>query len=356
MKVIFAGGATGGHLFPGIAAAEALRERGAKVLFLCSSRPFDARELRRANFDFAPQPAVGLSLKRLPGTVLGGLRALRVAARAVSNFRPDLIVGLGGHPSAAALAVAAVRGIPYVLLEQNSIPGKVTRLFARGARRIYAQWEFTRRYLGSRAVAIGSPLRSSLAPLDREEARRALGIPAGKTVITILGGSQGAHRLNLAILGGASELNGESASLHLLHQTGPADREQAEIHYRSRGVSARVFDFEPRMDRVYAASDLVVCRAGALTLQELSFFRVPAVLVPLPTSADGHQQRNAELLARAGCALVRDEAALHAGFLRELLLSYRSSHEGFLQRGQRFARFFRHDGRDLFAADVLGWG
>jgi UDP-N-acetylglucosamine--N-acetylmuramyl-(pentapeptide) pyrophosphoryl-undecaprenol N-acetylglucosamine transferase len=203
-------------------------------------------------------------------------------------------------------------------------------------------------------MTIGSPLRRALSRVERAKARRELGIAENRTVLSILGGSQGAHRLNMNILSGVPSLNGESSRLFILHQTGAADREHAQSCYRQAGVACRVFEFESRMDLVYAASDLVVCRAGALTLQELSFFHVPAVLVPLPTSADGHQKVNAELLADSGCALIRDENEIQSGFLRELLLSYTSDQEAFLRRGQRFARFFRHDGCELFAADVLG--
>ncbi len=352
MRVLFAGGATGGHLFPGIAAAEALRDRGALVRFLCSSKPFDARELSRAGFDFCPQPALGLNLRKLHRTAWATLQAIRVASREISNFRPEVIVGLGGYPSAAPLAVAAMTGLPYVLMEQNSIPGKVTRAFARGARRVYVQWEYSRRLLGGRAVTSGSPLRKSLRDVDRTEARRQLGVPLEPMIVSILGGSQGAHRLNVGVLSGLGLLRTESNRLFVLHQTGPADRAEAESRYREQGLRARAFDFEPRMDLIYAASDLVICRAGALTLQELSYYRVPAVLVPLPTSADGHQRLNAELLQRADCALLQDEAGIESGFLRDLVLSYLSNSEVYHRRGQRFARFFRHDGRDYFADDV----
>jgi UDP-N-acetylglucosamine--N-acetylmuramyl-(pentapeptide) pyrophosphoryl-undecaprenol N-acetylglucosamine transferase len=354
MNILFAGGATGGHLFPGIAAAQALRDRGSRVMFLCSSKPFDARELTKAGLEFCPLPAVGLSLKKFHRTFAGGLTSLGVAFQVIQRFRPNLVVGLGGYPSAAPLAVARIARVPYVLMEQNTIPGKVTRLFASGARRIYLQWDYTRRYLGAssrRARTIGSPLRSGLRRIDRAEARAALGIPQNKLVVSVLGGSQGAHRLNLSVLEG---LDAMDENIFVVHQTGPADRPAAEARYRERGIGARVIEFEPRMDLVYTASDLVICRAGALTLQELSFYQVPAVLVPLPTSADGHQKLNADVLHRSDCALVRDESALHAGFLREVVLSYRANHERFIQRGQRFASFFRHDGRELFANDVLG--
>jgi UDP-N-acetylglucosamine--N-acetylmuramyl-(pentapeptide) pyrophosphoryl-undecaprenol N-acetylglucosamine transferase len=193
-----------------------------------------------------------------------------------------------------------------------------------------------------------------MAPQTREAARAELGLPQDRTVVSILGGSQGAHRLNQALLGGIGPLGPQSRRLFFLHQTGAADRDEAERRYRESGLEARVFEFEARLDRVYAASDLVVCRAGALTLQELSYFRVPAVLIPLPGSADDHQRVNARLLAREECAWACEEAEVHAGFLQDLLLSYWSDRENFARRGQRFSRFFRHDGRERFAADVLG--
>jgi UDP-N-acetylglucosamine--N-acetylmuramyl-(pentapeptide) pyrophosphoryl-undecaprenol N-acetylglucosamine transferase len=354
VRVLIAGGATGGHLFPGIAAAEALRERGARVLFLCSPRPFDARELSRAGFDFRPLPAAPFEIKRFHRTCWGAARSLGEASRAVREFRPDVVVGLGGFPSAAPVAIAALRGIPYVLLEQNSVPGRVTRLFCRGARRVFVQWDCVRRRLGPSARAIGSPIRSGLARLDKAEARRILQIPDGKIAIVVLGGSQGARRLNERLMRGAAALGGAAPLVHLLHQTGPADRPAAEDGYREMGLSARVFDFEPRMDRLYAAADFAICRAGALTLQELSYFHVPAVLVPLPESADGHQLNNARILERSGCALLREERRLHSGFLLELVLSYLAESEGFSRRGRALGRYFRHDARTALATELLG--
>jgi UDP-N-acetylglucosamine--N-acetylmuramyl-(pentapeptide) pyrophosphoryl-undecaprenol N-acetylglucosamine transferase len=266
-----------------------------------------------------------------------------------------LVVGLGGFPSAAPLLLAACAGIPFVLFEQNSVPGKVTRCFAPAARCVYLQWDAARRFLGgARTKTVGSPLRAEFSRVDRSRARSALGIPHEKSVLCILGGSQGARKLNKLITRAAAHLNGQSDRWHILHQTGAKDLEGTLQAYRSMGVSAHVFDFERRMDLVYAAGDLFVCRAGALTLQELSYYSSPVVLVPLPTSADGHQERNAEILQSAGCAWVRSEASLDSGFLRDLVLSYESNREEFSRRGECLRRFFRHDGRDVITVDVMG--
>lgn len=323
MKILFGGGGTGGHLFPGIALSEefARQSPGSRSFFLTSGRPFDARELSAAGLAFQVTPAVGLSRRNLFRLPRRTLSALRQAIRALHEFRPDVVVGLGGYASLAAVLAAWLERVPFVLLEQNAIPGKVTRIFAPLAWRIYLQWrEAGRRLPGCATAHVGSPVRKEAGTaVRRDEARKRLGVPVDRFVVAILGGSQGARGLNEGIVRVLAGLNGQAKHLCILHQTGDVDRVWVASAYERLALNARVFAFERRMNLVYAASELAICRAGALTIQELACHRVPPILVPFPQAADGHQLRNARLLERAGAAWVVPQDSLSSGMILRIL-------------------------------------
>ncbi len=313
MRLLFAGGGTGGHLFPGVALAQhLLRERpGSAAYFLCTSRPFDARELAAAGLDHEPLAAPrlrdGLALP------LAMWRAVRTAGERLRRFRPDVVVGLGGYGAFPAIAAAAAARIPYVLMEQNVLPGRVNRLAARGARRIYAQWSEARRHFagaGSAFVATGSPLRPGLEELPRDEARRRLGVAGDGPLVGVVGGSQGADSLNRFVV---DELRG-LAGIRVLHLAGPS-APQVRAAYGAAGVDARVEEYRRDMAAVYGACDLVVSRSGALALAELAALRRAAVLVPFPHAASDHQAENARVVARAGAAALVDERTARPGDL-----------------------------------------
>jgi UDP-N-acetylglucosamine--N-acetylmuramyl-(pentapeptide) pyrophosphoryl-undecaprenol N-acetylglucosamine transferase len=359
-RIVLTGGATGGHLFPAIAAAEALRSSGvAEPFFLCTDRAFDRRELTAAGMPFLPLPSAGFSARafgRAAGTLF---RSVRRAAQFLDFLKPERVVGFGGHGCAAALAAARLRRIPISLFEQNAVPGKAVRLFAPWASHIYLQWPCSGRFfggLGGRIRVVGSPLRRSLERLPREQARQSLGIESGRMVLTVVGGSQGAKGLNDGILRSLAGLHDLKDRLHFIHVAGADQFAEVRLRYVSEGFEANVFDFCRAMQVVYSATDLILCRAGATTLQEIAYFGLPSVLVPLPTAAGDHQSGNARLLAREDRAMWVPQAELRAGFLRKLVLSFLGDQGRFRTRGERLRSYFPERALDSFLSDVAEEG
>lgn len=311
MRAVFAGGGTGGHLYPGIALAQYLRAQGSTSLFLCTDRPFDARELAAYGMDFDPLAAPRIRpILALPASMMSAVRSAR---RRLRDFAPDLVVGLGGYGSFPTLAAAALDGVSYVLLEQNAKPGRANLLAARGARRIYTQWDEARRNfpgLGARVIHAGSPLRSGLERIPRKDARRKLGLDSDAPVVGVIGGSQGADSLNGLVIRELAAAPG----VRILHLAGRwADATRAA--YRSAGLDARVEEFRRDMGAVYSACDLVISRAGALAIAELQALGCASVLVPYPHAARDHQAANARALERVGAAAVVDERTARPGAL-----------------------------------------
>jgi len=317
---MIAGGGTGGHLFPGIAVAEAARRRDpmTAVLFVGSARGIEARVVPTTGFELALLPGAPL---RGRGTAakLGALAALGTAtaqARAVvRRFAPDAVVGLGGYASAPAVVAARWLHTPIVLLEQNAKPGMTTRLLARLADRVCVSFPDTAAlFAPGRAVMTGNPVRAFPAAADASTPH------AGRT-ISIVGGSAGAHRLNEAGPALRARL-ADVADLRVVHQTGLAEEAAVRAAYAGApGVDVRAFITD--MGAVYAAADLIVCRAGATTIAELAAQGLPAIFVPYPHAADDHQRANAEALVRGGAArMVLDHQATGerlAAEVRELL-------------------------------------
>jgi UDP-N-acetylglucosamine--N-acetylmuramyl-(pentapeptide) pyrophosphoryl-undecaprenol N-acetylglucosamine transferase len=305
--MMIAGGGTGGHLFPGIAVAEAARRRDpmTAILFVGSARGIEARVVPGSGFDLELLPGAPLRGRRVAGKVaaLGALGSGTVRARAlVQRFHPDVIVGLGGYASAPAVVAGRLLHVPIVLLEQNAKPGLTTRLLARLADRVCVSFPDTARgFPAGRAVVTGNPVRAFAAPPEAAAPRTGF-------TIAIVGGSAGAHRLNEAGPALRAHL-ADLPDLTIIHQTGLAEETAVRTAYAGApGVDVRPFITD--MGAVYAAADLVICRAGATTIAELAAQGLPAIFVPYPHAADDHQRANAEALVHGGAArMVLDHQA-----------------------------------------------
>ena len=299
-RVPFAGGGTGGHVFPGIALARHLPD----VFWLCTSRAFDAQQLTRAGV-----PHKALESPRWRGFV-GFLapmaRALLDAAREIRRFKPSVVVGVGGYGTVPPVLAAKALGVPYVLLEQNVRPGKANRFLAPGASRVYVQWAEAKNAFpgcGSKVLFTGSPLRDTLRPVPRESALAKFGLSAEKPTVAVVGGSQGSEALNRGAVAG---LDGVASRLQLIHVAGPKT-EDVKAAYAAKGARAEVRDFVQEMDLLYSAADLIVSRAGAMAIAEIAAFGVPSVLVPIARSSGDHQRENARAVAKAGAAILMEE-------------------------------------------------
>lgn len=332
MRCLIAGGGTGGHLFPGVALAEALvaRDPGTEVRFVCTPKGLDRRLLEPTgwSFEICEAPKLPRSASALASLPLSLARAGGAAWRVVRRFRPHVVVGCGGHGSFAPAMAAFAARIPVALLEQNVIPGRTTKLLARRAGVIFGQWpeEHLRWRSPIRYVAAGNPLRAQFAEArDREACRAAYRLPGGEVPgLLVFGGSQGARSLNLWVAEGLAAVGGLLPRCAILHLCGSGERERllplyARAADAAPGLSWHVAEFEPDMGRAYAAVDLAIGRAGGTGIAEMTARGLPMVLIPYPEAADDHQRANASAVAAAGAGLVFEERHCDTALLRMLL-------------------------------------
>ncbi|MEO8677571.1 MAG: undecaprenyldiphospho-muramoylpentapeptide beta-N-acetylglucosaminyltransferase [Vicinamibacterales bacterium] len=316
MRVLIAGGGTGGHLYPGIALARELmrRDPSAQVRFVGTARGLEARVVPREGFQLDLIRVAGLKGKSL-GDRLRGFLLLPVAAidawRVISRVRPQVVVGVGGFASGPVLALAALRCYPTMLLEQNALPGLTNRLLAPVVRAAAVNFEEALRFFPRTGFVTGNPVRPEFFRTRDKEPNDVDSSPRHAARVLIFGGSQGAHAINVAMVEAAARLAASGLNLAITHQTGERDLDLVRGAYERAGLTARVEAFIFEIDGEMRAADLVICRSGATTLAELTAAGRPAILVPLPTSTDDHQRKNAEVLGRAGAGLVVEERELN---------------------------------------------
>lgn len=304
--MVIAGGGTGGHLYPGIAVARELIARmpGTTVTFAGTARGIESRVVPREGFELDTIRSGGLKGKSMTDRARGAALiplGLLDAWGILTRRSPDVVIGVGGYSSGPVVLAASMRGIPTMLLEQNAVPGLTNRLLARVVRAAAVTYEPTRAYFGAKAFVSGNPVRAEFtAPMQ-------VGQGTGRDDrlhLLVFGGSQGAHAINEAMASAAPLLRSAGLAIRVVHQTGERDLEMVQRAYREAGIEADVEPFIYDMGRQLADADLVICRAGATTLAELTSAGKAAVLIPLPTATDDHQRKNAEALAAAGAAEV----------------------------------------------------
>ena len=311
--MLIAGGGTGGHLFPGIAVARELLARvpDAQVTFVGTAAGLEARVIPRQGFTLELIRSAGLKGKSIAsltrGVALLPLSALD-AWQVVSRRRPAVVVGVGGYSSGPVVALAALRGIPTLLMEQNAMPGLTNRTLAKVVKAAAVTYEESIGYFGSKAFVSGNPVRPEF--FGQQGAYDAHGVPPAAARVLVFGGSQGAHAINMAMVEAAPRLAAATPRLAITHQTGERDLEMVRDGYRRARLEARVEPFLFEMDREMTAADVIVCRAGATTLAELMAAGRPSILIPLPTATDDHQRRNAEALVTHGAARMVEQREL----------------------------------------------
>lgn len=318
MKLLLAGGGTGGHLFPAIALAEQLKQEEplSEVLFVGTEKGLEARMLPELGWSLQTIEMSGWAglgfMARLK--VLGKLaKGFTQSRKILREFNPDVVVGVGGYASVPALLAAKTLGIPYLVHEQNAWPGLANRLLGHWAKRVCLSFdEADRAFHSSATVLTGNPVRSAMEACPN--------IPEDQLCLLVFGGSQGARAINRAIVAALPYLSEWQDKMTIVHQTGQHDFEETVRGYKENGWSnADVKPFINDMAKAYENSTLIVCRAGATTLAELTACGRPAILVPYPHAAAGHQSGNARALAAKGAAMVMEEADLTAERLAKLI-------------------------------------
>jgi len=304
----FAGGGTGGHIYPALAIAEALRERvsNCRFLFFCTQRRVDARILGRCEFEIIRQPLQNLSKVpwRWPAFLGGWVSAKRLVRERISVRSPAFMLGTGGLASVPSILEASRAGIPTAILNPDAKPGKANRFLASRVRVVFAQWEATKAFLTARRLAVvGCPIRSAFRNASRACGIQAFALSPRKKTLLVTGASQGAQSVNDALIAIADRLAAKK-DWQVLHLTGDADESRTQKAYTAAGVSARVLAFTDRMADAMAAADLVISRAGASTLAEITAVGRPSILLPYPYHKDQHQLENARCLADASAAQI----------------------------------------------------
>jgi UDP-N-acetylglucosamine--N-acetylmuramyl-(pentapeptide) pyrophosphoryl-undecaprenol N-acetylglucosamine transferase len=321
MRLLIAGGGTGGHLYPGMAVAEEVVRRGGQVLFVGTARGLEARAVPAAGYALELLEVSGLKRVGLMAVLRGLLRLPKAFFRSLSilrHFRPDVVLGVGGYASGPVVLVAALWGYPTAIQEQNSVPGITNRILSRLVRVVMVAFDEARRFFPARKTeTIGNPVRSKLVTT------LAAGSPDPNAAprILVVGGSQGARAVNDLVLAAVEVLARDGSLPALVHQTGPGDLDQCNERYRALGLADRI-DVRPFIDEMaaeYHRASLVIARAGALTLAELAIAGRPAILIPLPTATDDHQSKNAARFAQTGAAIVLNQRTFTGAELAQLL-------------------------------------
>lgn len=314
MKLLIAGGGTGGHLFPGIALAEELVTSNPQnqALFVGTARGIEVREVPRANFPLELIDVTGIKGKGLWGLVRGLLRlpmALFQSLRLLRRFRPDVVLGVGGYASGPVLLAARLLGVPTAVQEQNAAPGITNRILGRFVTLVFTAFpEAGASFAAAKVRQLGNPIRRKLLDNFLHPHR---GEDPSHFAVLILGGSQGAHALNLAVPEAIARLPvALRARLRVLHQTGLRDRESVAARFKEIAVESEVVDFIVDMSAAYGKTNLVIGRAGASTLAELGVCQLASILVPFPKAADDHQTKNALSVLQVGAAILVPEAEL----------------------------------------------
>ena len=311
MKFAIAAGGTGGHLFPGLAVGEVLRERGHEVMLIVSEKEIDAIATQgRGEFRVERVPGVGLQGKSPVALLQFALKfraGLKQCHALFAGFAPSAVLGMGGFTSLAPILAGRKRKVPTFVHESNAIPGKANKLNARFCTAALLGFgECARFFPKSKCIVTGTPIRKTLVQrVARVQALAAFGLGTDRRTLLVMGGSQGAHGLNVALANALPALRDKP--VQVIHLTGKSDEQMLRDAYAGAGIPAFVAAFWHRMEEAYSAADFSIARSGAASLTELSHFALPAILIPYPHAAEDHQTVNARIFERAGAGVLLPE-------------------------------------------------
>ncbi|HZV33729.1 MAG TPA: undecaprenyldiphospho-muramoylpentapeptide beta-N-acetylglucosaminyltransferase [Verrucomicrobiae bacterium] len=316
-RVAIACGGTGGHLFPGIAVAEELKQRGCSVTLLISPKEVDQQAVKSATgMDIATLPAVGLSRGRGLAFAKGFMQSYRAAARLFKSARPDAVLAMGGFTSAPPVLAGKACGAPAFLHESNTIPGRANRWLSWTVNQAFVGFPDAAKRLRTKTVkCTGTPVRPQFQAMDAAACRVQLGLDPNRPVLLVTGGSQGASGLNDVVIQALPLLKMLAPDLQLFHLTGQGDVEKVEKACAAENVKAIVRPFFAEMHLALGAASAAISRAGASSLAELAAMRVPSLLVPYPAATDNHQYFNALAFEKSGAAFLMEQREAKAELL-----------------------------------------
>ena len=313
MKVIIAGGGTGGHLFPGVAVAEEFMRRDgtSKILFIGTKKGVEAAILPGLGFELVTLDVAGIKgkgFRDMAKALCKIPQSLGRSFRIIRDFGPDILIGVGGYASGPAVLMAHWMRIKTAVMEQNAIPGITNKILGRFVDRAFVSFEETKKaFPEDKVLLTGNPIRADfLRDMGKNEGK------SERFTLLVFGGSQGAHRINMIFLEALKFMKMDRTKPRIIHQTGGADFEMVKRAYGELGVEADVRPFIQDMPRVFRSVDLLICRAGATSIAEITASGKAAILIPFPYAVHDHQTKNAEVLARAGAAILALEKDLTA--------------------------------------------
>jgi UDP-N-acetylglucosamine--N-acetylmuramyl-(pentapeptide) pyrophosphoryl-undecaprenol N-acetylglucosamine transferase len=331
MRVIIAGGGTGGHLFPGLAVAEELKNRDAstEVIFVGTEFGIEARVVPREGYPIRflrAEGFVGKSAFRKMRAMVKGLLSIVDSYRIIKSVKPDIVIGVGGYASGAIVLVAFLLSVPTMIHEQNSIPGLTNKMLGRFVHTVCITYQESISFFStSKTFLTGNPVRMQILRGDTESAYKLFSLEKGLFTIFAFGGSSGARSINMAMVDALDYLGDLKDKIQFLHQTGQKNFEGIRDIYRGKGFRGTIAPFIYQMGEAYAVSDIVISRAGATTLAELTSLGKPAILIPYPFAAGRHQELNARKLFEMGAARMIPDHELKgeslAGIIRELYMN-----------------------------------
>ena len=342
LRIVIAGGGTGGHLFPGLAIAQEFMTRNERntVLFVSTGNPLERSVLGQTNFKLEAITAEGIKGRGLWNQAISALkipRGIVESVRILKEYQPDLTLGLGSYSAGPVVVSAWLMRTKIVLHEQNILPGITNRILARFADRIYISFDDTKKCFDPQKIRLtGNPVRKEL--LNHQEGNsNEIAADSKSFCVLIIGASQGAHRINMTVIEALSHL-AQKERLYFIHQTGAADEQTVKAAYQRVGIAARVQAFFRHMAPLYKQADLIICRAGATTVAEVTAVGKAVIFIPFPFAADNHQALNADTLAREGAAEMILEKDLNARSLGEKIEYYVSHPEALETMATKAAR------------------
>ena len=310
----FAGGGTGGHIYPAVAVAERIAELEpeARIHFFCSRRHIDSRILAQTGLDYTPLPASGFSVdpRRLIGICAALIKSYRLAKGILAAAKNAIIIGVGGFVAAPVCLAGHKLKMPIVLLNVDMVPGRANKVVSRWASRIFVQFEETVPYFAGRQAAVnivGCPLRAGFAHPEPHKAIERLGLQKNKKTLLITGASSGSENINEAVCLLLGRLGAFAGDWQIIHLAGRANLEKVKSKYAGARVGHKVLDYCDDMANLLSAADLVVGRSGAVSVAEYAAASVPAICMPYPYHRDRHQYLNAGKLVEAGAAVIVDD-------------------------------------------------
>lgn len=365
MRIIISGGGTGGHIYPAIAIADKImrKEPESRILFVGTKKGMESRLVPESGYEIRYISARGFNRANLfknVNTAVDLLRGCRQVARLIKEFKPDMVIGTGGYVSLPVLFTAARKGLPVYIHEQNAFPGLANRILGRYAKKIFISFQESEQYFKGKGeiVVTGNPIRNEFIVSGIFNYREKLGINAGDFFILSFGGSRGAEKINDAILDLAKTI-GEVPNVRLLHITGRnyydtfKQKLKESINCEKHSDKITVMPYTERIHEYMLASDLVICRSGAITVAELTACGKPAILIPSPNVTANHQYYNAKSVADKGGAVLILEKDLIDGRLENIVMRLMNNKEALNKMSKISSSLGRMDGADAIFAELM---